>query len=83
MKKSFLGVGWQLFWGAWFYPYKLYGLGIIQGLEMQRGSCRLNALDYATEPLISFAMLITVAVIIYGIVMVVGTENLTLFSPPP
>lgn len=55
---------------------ELYGLKIIQGLEMQKGSWKTNAIDYAKETPISLAIWITIAVIIYGIISIVGLERL-------
>lgn len=50
---------------------EFYGLKIVQGLEMQKGSWNTNAIDYAAETPISLALWITAVVIVYGIVLVV------------
>jgi hypothetical protein len=53
---------------------ELYGLKIVQGLEMQKGSWRTHAIDYAADTPISLALGITIAVIVYGVVLV--TESI-------
>lgn len=75
MNKSFLG-SLAIIFGSLVLSLQLYGLKIIQGLEIQKGSWNTHAIDYASEPPISFAIWITIAVIIYGIVMVIGTDKI-------
>ncbi len=54
---------------------QLYGLKIIQGLEMQKGSWRTHAIDYTTEAPIKLSLWITVAVIAYGIVLIIMAQK--------
>ena len=54
---------------------ELYGLKIIQVLEMQKGSWQTHSISYATETPITLALWITVAVIAYGIVLVVMSKK--------
>jgi hypothetical protein len=80
MNKSFLG-SLAIIFGSLVLSLQLYGLKIIQGLEMRKGSWKTHAIDYVSETPISFAICITIAVIIYGIVMVVGAyKNRKLFN---
>jgi len=62
--------------GSLVLSLELYGLKIIQGLEIQKGSWKSNAIDYAKEMPISLAIWITIAVIIYGIILTLGIERL-------
>ncbi len=68
-----------IIFGSLVLSLQLYGLRIIQGLDMQKGSWKTHAIDYAKEAPISIAICITVAVIIYGIILVVGADNLRKF----
>lgn len=68
MYKSLLG-SLAIIFGSLVLSLQLYGLKIIQGLEMQKGSWKTHSIDYASEPPISCAIWITIAVIIYGFVM--------------
>lgn len=78
MNKSLVG-SLAIIFGSLVLSLQLYGLIIIQGLDMQTGSWKTLAIDYASEIPISFALWITVAVIIYGIVLVVGTDRIKKF----
>ena len=65
--------------GSLVLSLQLYGLKIIQGIEMQKGGWKTFAIEYARESPISFAILITVAVIIYGIILVIDFDRLGKF----
>lgn len=75
MNKSSLG-SLAIIIGSLVLSLELYGLKIIQGIEMQEGSWKTNAIDYAKETPISLAIWITIAVIIYGIISMVGSERI-------
>lgn len=75
MNKSFVG-SLAIILGSLVLSMELYGLKIIQGLEKQRGSWRTDAIDYASETPIAIAICLTIAVIIYGFVLVVGTDKI-------
>ncbi len=62
--------------GSLVLSLELYGLKIIQGLEIQKGSWKTNAMHYAKEMPMSLAIWITIAVIIYGIILIVGPERI-------
>ena len=66
MNKSSLG-SLAIIMGGLVLSLELYGLKIVQGLEMQKGSWRTQAIDYAAETPISLALWITIAVIVYRI----------------
>lgn len=75
MNKSLVG-SLAIILGSLLLSLQLYGLKIIQGLDMQKSSWKSQAIDYASDIPISFAIWITIAVIIYGIVLVVGTDRI-------
>lgn len=75
MNKSLFG-SLTIILGSLVLSLELYGLKIIQGLEMQKGSWKSNAINYSKETPISIALWITTAVIVYGIVLVVGSERI-------
>jgi divalent metal cation (Fe/Co/Zn/Cd) transporter len=75
MNKSLVG-SLAIILGSLLLSLQLYGLKIIQGLDMQKGSWKSQAIDYASDIPISLAIWITIAVIIYGIVLVVGTDRI-------
>ena len=75
MNKSFIG-SLAIIFGSLVLSLQLYGLKIIQVLEMQKGSWRTHAIDYARETPISLALVITIIVIIYGIVQVVNFDRI-------
>ena len=45
---------------------ELFGLKIIQGLDMAKGSWHTNPFSYAEEVPVALALWITVAIIVYG-----------------
>jgi uncharacterized membrane protein len=75
MNKSLVGSV-AIILGSLLLSLQLYGLKIIQGLDMQKSSWKSQAIDYASEIPISLAIWITIAVIIYGVVLVVGTDRI-------
>lgn len=75
MNKSLVG-SLTIILGSLVLSLELYGLKIVQVFEMQKGSWRTHAIDYARETPISLAIWITIAVIIYGIVLVVGVDRI-------
>lgn len=75
MNKPLLG-SLTIILGSLVLSLELYGLKILQGLEMQKGSWLANAMDYVKEPPVSLALWITVAVIVYGIVLAIGFEKI-------
>lgn len=75
MKKSMLG-SIAIILGSLVLSLQLYGLKLIQVLEMQGGSWLTNPIDYIEETPILFAICITIGVIIYGIILVVGFKNI-------
>ena len=75
MNKSLVG-SLAIILGSLVLSLQLYGLKIIQVFEMQKGSWNTYAIDYARETPISVAIWITIAVIIYGIVLVVGADRI-------
>lgn len=50
---------------------QIYGLKFIQGVDIKTGSWNTHVVDYATGTPILQALLITLAIIIYGIVLVI------------
>jgi hypothetical protein len=74
VNKSFLGCL-AIIIGGLVLSLELYGLKIVQGLEMQKGEWHTHAIDYAADTPISLALGITIAVIVYGIVLVARGEN--------
>jgi len=62
--------------GGLVFSIQLYGLKMIQGIEMQAGTWQTNAMSYGTESPILLSLLITVAIILYGIVLVIGTDKI-------
>ena len=75
MNKSFIG-RLAIIFGSLVLSLQLYGLKIIQALDMQKGSWKTNPMDYAGEAPVSFALLITIAVIFYGIVHVLDIDKI-------
>ncbi len=75
MNKSVLG-GLAIILGGLILSLEIYGLKIVQGVEMQTGSWKTYAIDYATEIPMSLALCITLAIIAYGIVLVVRSEKI-------
>lgn len=75
MDKSIVGRS-AIILGSLVLSLELYGLKIIQGLEMQKGSWRTYAIDYISEFPVVFGLCIAIAVIIYGIVLTVGTDKM-------
>ncbi|HQO71765.1 MAG TPA: hypothetical protein PK516_02255 [Sedimentibacter sp.] len=75
MNKSFIG-RLAIIFGCLVLSLQLYGLKIIQVLEMQKGLWKTNAIDYAGEAPMSIAIAITIVVIIYGIVQVVNLDGI-------
>ncbi|MDD4761016.1 MAG: hypothetical protein PHU66_09445 [Bacteroidaceae bacterium] len=78
MNKSLVG-SLAIILGSLVISLQLYGLKIIQVFEMQKGSWKTYAIDYARETPISLAIWITIAVIIYGIILVVGVDRIKKF----
>jgi uncharacterized membrane protein YqhA len=74
MEKSSIG-RFAIVIGSLFLSLQLYGLIILQLLDKQSGSWQ-NAFDYARETPVMLSLLITIAVILYGIVLVIGTEKI-------
>ena len=74
MNKTFVG-SLAIIFGSLVLSLQLYGLKIIQVLDMQTGSYYTYTIDYARETPMSLAIVITIAVIIYGIVQVVNFER--------
>jgi hypothetical protein len=52
--------------GGLFLSLQMYGLKFIQYLEMQQGSFRTHAIDYAREAPMAGALWITAAVILFS-----------------
>lgn len=75
MKKSFIG-SLAIIFGSLVLSLQLYGLKIIQVLDMQKGSWKTHAIDYAREAPMSVAIVITIVVIIYGIFQVVNIDRI-------
>ena len=75
MNKSFIG-SLAIIFGSLVLSLQLYGLKIIQVLDMQKGSWKTYALDYARETPMSLAIVITIVVIIYGIVQIVNFDRI-------
>lgn len=57
--------------GALVLSLELYGLKIVQCMEMTKGSWYTNASDYAREPVLGAALWITSAVIVFGAALMV------------
>lgn len=74
MNKSLVG-SLAIIFGSLVLSLQVYGLKIIQGLDKQKGSWRTNAIDYLREAPISLAICLTIAVIIYGFILVLGTDK--------
>ena len=75
MNKSLVG-SLAIILGSLVLSLQLYGLKIIQVFEMQKGSWKTYAIDYAREPPILLAIWITIAIIIYGIILVIGANRI-------
>lgn len=75
MNKSVLG-SLAIILGGLILSLEIYGLKMVQGIEMQTGSWKTYAIDYATERPMSLALCITLAIIAYGIVLVVRFEKI-------
>ena len=70
MNKSVLG-RLAIILGGLVLSLQIYGLKFFQGVDIKQGSWNDYAIDYATEPPISHALCMTLAIIVYGIVLVV------------
>jgi len=75
MNKTFVG-SLAIIFGGLVLSLQLYGLKIIQLLDMQTGSWNTYAIDYAKETPMSLAIVITIVVIIYGIVQVINFDRI-------
>jgi len=75
MNKSLVG-SLAIIFGSLVLALELFGLKIIQALDMQKGSWHTSPMDYASEFPIAFALCITIAVIIYGIILMIGADKL-------
>jgi len=65
MNRLSLG-GLSIILGCLILSMELFGLKIIQGFDMVKGSWHTNPFSYAEEVPVALALWITVAVIIYG-----------------
>jgi hypothetical protein len=74
VKKSALG-SLAIILGGLVLSLEIYSLKFIQGVEMQTGSWKTYASDYATEMPMFLALCITLAIIIYGIVLVIKAKE--------
>lgn len=81
MKNSFIG-NIAIIMGSLMLSVQLFGLKIIQGMEMQSGTWKTNAIDYAKETPVLQSILLSLAVIIYGVVMVVGVDKIKEYLTP-
>ncbi len=75
MEKSSIG-RFTVIIGSLFLSLQLYGLKMVQLFDKQSGSWHRNTFEYVSETPVLLALLITIAVIIYGIGLVTGTEKI-------